>query len=376
MPTLDHPAIDIDWCPRHRLAELQSFIDTHWSSGHVLARDRALVEWQHRHPNDPDLLAILVADRGEEMVGILGLIPYVFCHRGNTAPAAWLATWQVRPGKDVQVAGLRLMGEALRRGFAVVGTIGANAYVMPAFERLGFACWEQVPRWVRVTRCDQLASLLSASPEHYTEAARAAWCAARPTVPLAASNYEIKPWAPCHAEPWDHTWAETFAPTLVGTWRDAAYLEWRYRTHPRFNYELRVAVDQAGSVAGLTVFRLETLRDRSESVIRVLEFLTTEGAGRDLAAALVAEAQRSNVMMVDFFCTSSAFAGPLEAVGFVREDTMPAALPSLFQPLDPTPRNLRATFRADPQMIDDAATVFASPDLYYTRSDCDQDRPN
>lgn len=388
MPAAD-AAIHIDWCSLDRLAALQSFIDTHWSPGHVLSRDAALVRWQHRHPTDPDRLAVLVADRGDEMVGILGLIPISFCDHGRRLDAAWLTTWQVRPGRDVQVAGLRLMGDAIRR-YAVVGTIGANAYVMPAFEALGFDTWPQVPRWVRVLDAPALDALLA--PDIYPESTRAAWCGGAdgaaddqepaPTGPVEsgaaeseAIDWRLVDYRDEHAAGWDAAWRETFAPDLRGTWRDAAYLDWRYRAHPSFDYSVRLVLDDSGAACGFAVDRVERLRDRPEVVTRLVEFLATDEAAPALAADVIARARAADATMIDFFCTGAPFARPLERAGFVREDEMPSALPSLFQPLEPSPRQLRAAFRVAREH-GETAEFFRSPELYLTRSDCDQDRPN
>ena len=369
-------AIRIDWCPLDRLAALQSFVDMHWSRGHVLARDAELMRWQHRHPTDPERLAVLVADRGEEMVGILGLIPYAFCDHGQRLDAAWLTTWQVRPGRDVQVAGLRLMGEAIRR-YSVVGTIGANAYVMPAFEALGFDNWPEVPRWVRVLDGGALDALLAEAPEIYPERTRMAWCD-RGEETLASSealDWRLVDGGSEHAPAWDRTWRDTFAPHLRGTWRDTAYLDWRYRAHPSFDYSVRLVLDGNGTACGLSVDRLEKLRGRSEVVVRLVEFLATDTAAPALAADVIGRARAAGATMIDFFCTGSTFARPLEQAGFVREKDMPSALPSLFQPLELEPRPLRAAFRVG-RDHGDSADYFRSSRLYLTRSDCDQDRPN
>ena len=184
-------------------------------------------------------------------------------------------------------------------------------------------------------------------------------------------------WGEDIAARWDRAWSERFAFRLVGTWRDAAYLRWRYVDHPRFDYAVRFAEDRrTGSLKGLLVYRVETVQDRSEKVMRVLEFLADEDAGRVLSASLVKAGEDAGVAFADFYCTSSDLAGPLEAAGFVHEETLPERLPGLFQPLDHSRTGLTGAFWVNPGVSQDSRALLQSPSLYFTRSDCDQDRPN
>ncbi|MDX6517566.1 MAG: hypothetical protein QOF50_412, partial [Gaiellaceae bacterium] len=143
--------------------------------------------------------------------------------------------------------------------------------------------------------------------------------------------------------------------------RDAAFLRWRYAEHPVFRYE--VLEDSSGFAA----FRIEDVRDRPASVMRVVDFRGDDG----LAARLVERSQRAGVVFADFACTSKRFGLPLEAAGFQREDRLPTALPGRFQPLDFSDRPIVSCFWAAPSLGVD----FASDDLYVTRADSDLDRP-
>lgn len=376
MPAINTSAVHIDWCPVQRLGEVQRFIDTYWARGHVLARDRELLTWQHRLRGEPDRLAILVADKGDELVAIQGLIPYTFIDLGRRRPATWLTTWQVRPGRDVQGVGLRLLGKALASGFEVAGTVGANAYVMPAYRALRFATWEAVPRHVRVTDAEGLAKLLAAAPENYPPATVDAWCAAaRGETAAASPATRVVPFTGDRAARWDRAFEQTLAPTLVGGARDSAHLRWRYLEHPRFRYVVRLS-ETAGEIDGLSVHRVERIKDRDETLVRVVELLGAPHAALALAADLVATATALGAVMIDYYQIGDVGSAALTAAGFVREDRMPGALPSLFQPFATEPRPLRAALWAASPVTGDAAAYFGRPQLYLTRADCDQDRPN
>jgi hypothetical protein len=98
--------------------------------------------------------------------------------------------------------------------------------------------------------------------------------------------------------------------------------------------------------------------------MRITDMLGDE----ELARALVAVAESEGVVFADFYCTSAAFAGPLEAAGFAPRE----GLPGRFQPLDFSDRPIVSNFWAAPRLEVD----FAAGDLYVTRADSDLDRPN
>ena len=142
---------------------------------------------------------------------------------------------------------------------------------------------------------------------------------------------------------------------FVGACRDADFLRWRYREHPRFRYEV---------VNEKAVYRIETVAGSSAKVGRIVDFLGDEA----LAARIADEAERAGAVFADFYCASARFGAPLEAVGF----TLDPGLPGRFQPLDFSDRPIVSCFWAAPRLGVD----FAGGDLYVTRADSDLDRPN
>jgi hypothetical protein len=153
----------------------------------------------------------------------------------------------------------------------------------------------------------------------------------------------------------------------------------RYIDHPTFTYEIRVARDaRTGTMLGLTVFRVETIRGRDEKVLRVSEFLATVEAERALALSVVQAARSKDITFADFYCSLERAARALEHIGFRRQpaDDGPR-FPRRFQPIEDGPEingafwlsaALRQTLHPD--------KLLTSGDLYITRSDGDQDRPN
>jgi len=91
---------------------------------------------------------------------------------------------------------------------------------------------------------------------------------------------------------------------------------------------------------------------------------------------LLKRGKANNAAFADFFCTSKRFATPLEDCGFVREDEMLAPLPHLFQPLDFQRTFFNGAFWVNPKIASDRKKFFRDGNLYVTKSDSDQDRPN
>ena len=367
----------IDWCTEDRIPVLQSLIENHWRKGHILARDADLLRWQYRHPSHPERLSVLLAEHDGEPVGMLGLIPSGFCVRGARIPGAWVAMWLTVPEWRPRMLGLRLLRRLFAGDYQMIGVLGVNQETTGAiYKSLGFTACDVVPRWVHVTSPEALANLVADCGDRYSAAARAAWAASARRPPSGVTP-RLVVWDQETAARWDRAWHAQFAPQLVGTWRDAAYLRWRYVDHPRYQYQLRFIEDPSdGALAGLLVYRIEKVRDRSESVLRVVEFLTTAAVGAALAQVVLDAGQAAHVTFTDFFCTSTASAPYLEAAGFLREDAMPAPLPSRFQPLDFTHTHLNGVFWMSPAVAGNGDACSTSPAFYVTRADGDQDRPS
>lgn len=357
----------IGWCRAARIGELQAFIDEHWKAGHVLARDAELLRWQHPRP-DPGELSVLVADGPDgELRGILGIIPVPYCARGERGDGAWLTTWVVTPEARTEQLGLALLRRAMD-GPDFVGTLGGNDTTMRVLRALRFETRAAVPRWLRGGDPDALRALLGAADMSLPAEAGASLRPAGPAAP--PPGVAVEPWSDEAARAWDRAWHDGLAAATTGIWRDSAYLRWRYLEHPSFRYELRVARGAGGEALGLLAYRRQDVHDRPEHVVRVVELLGEPAGTRALAAHLAREAIGEGTAFADFYCTSERYAAALtEVAGFVPEASLGASLPALFQPLDARRTALTAALWTP------AEAPFGD-DVYFTRSDCDQDRPN
>jgi GNAT acetyltransferase-like protein len=271
---------------------------------------------------------VLVAEENGRLLGMLGWIEFDACVDGERASGGWMTNWLVVSEARGRGVGLALVEHALEHAYEFVGALGANSATLHVLGSAGFA-EVGMRRWVRVFDVAALRELVGID---------------YPETPPPAETADTGP--------------EGFA----GACRDESFLDWRYRQHPRFRYEL------LEDGPGLAAYRIEQVAGSDATVMRVTDLL----GGDAQAHALVEIATREGVVFADFWCTSARFGAPLEAAGFAREDRLRVRLPGRFQPLDFSDRPIVCNFWAAPRLGVD----LAAGDLYVTRADSDLDRPN
>ncbi len=369
---------EIAWLEAARVAQLQSFIDQCWRRGHVLARDAELLEWQHRRPSHPDQLSILVASRGEVFEGILGLIEVPWNHFGQQQRGAWIALWVARQEVRGQSIGLKLLARAMAEPYDFLGTLGVNAHALKIYEMMKFNVVLGVPRWVRGVNADALARLLDGTGDFYLAHQRAAMLATAGPWPALSSQTNLR-FVDWHqgARAWDQLWRGELAAQRISVDRSSDYLEWRYAAHPRLRYAMRVALDnRTGRAAALVVSRVIDVGGAAARVLRLLEVLGAPEAEDAIAGEIARQAVAADVAMADYYCTSQRSAAALRRLGFVAEQSFDKHWPSLFAPLDCRRSQLTAAFKSRGVSREEFAEHIHRDELYVTRADGDQDRPN
>jgi hypothetical protein len=363
------------------------FIDAEWRAGHVLSRDEKLLRWQF----DPRLLpgrdlsgpSVMLAWQGETIVGMFGLTASGMTLEGTPASAVWLSHWFASPQYRHNNVAYGLLCAVLELGLDVVATNGANSNSTKLLSALHFEAIPALPRWIGVVNVSQTARLLVdcndglgvKEAERICEGHRAE-IPADPTT--AAAEAQVRPWRDEYATAWDAYWKEQVAPSIVGTTRDAQFLRWRYARHPRLRYQIRLVTGQGDRVVGLAVYRLERIRGRKETVMRVVEFLTTPPTQAVLARTILQAAHHHRVAYADFYCSSASAARGLEEMGFKLETVAQdqPAFPTRLQPLEKGSFAMTALMRLPPARRGQLAALVRTGRLYLTKSDGDQDRPN
>jgi hypothetical protein len=181
---------------------------------------------------------------------------------------------------------------------------------------------------------------------------------------------------------WDQCEWPAIAERTIGAVRDSAYLVWRYRKHPVFEY--RFLTVNEGSRTGLAVWRLETIRQQTpqgrvdvDRIGRLVEFLPTSPANAEaLFGAFVRALRDAGAFGADYYGYHGQTRCCFRQLGFNESGIHPdgRAIPSRFQPLDGKGGGiLSAMFlQSDVPSCADGADC----PWYWTKSDSDQDRPN
>lgn len=285
--------------PCRDIAQLREYIDTHWRKGHILARDAKMFDFQYRTPwvdrkMWPGGTSVLCIYDGPKLLGFLGSIvaPY------PRPRSYWLALWHVLPelkGGGVGGKLLQQMQDIAASQDGWIGTFGAGPEALPVYLKRGYAC-RAVRRWM------------------YQPGGAGA------SLPRAAARHS----------------AESVP--------EQAWLDYRFRDHPIFKYEIR----EGG------IFRTETNAWGTVShVVRLGEHWAgdvREVYGRDMGRAK--EAGTKHLMD----CWSFDCPGP--GWSLAADD-----VPSVFHPPENRGNVIYATARPFlPTLVQ--------------KGDCDQDRPN
>jgi GNAT superfamily N-acetyltransferase len=380
--------VRIHTCRDDEVAALQRFIDEYWRRGHVLARDEVLLRWQYGRRQDlgepwPGPTVLLAKD-DQRIVGMLGLIGMQCNVYGTVVPGAWMAILLSIPQARKKGVGLRLLESLRAMGHEAIFVLGINDQVKEIYRRLGYEILDDMPRWVAVVNPRRAAALAAVgSPGIGREAAFDSFeksrCPPASEAPWPHEGIAVAEWTDRFGQAWDVCWSAYFAPNLMGTNRDSAYLNWRYMDHPSFQYRCCVARrGDTGRILGLAVFRIEQIRDRSDRVLRLVEFLAAPSAGPPLARSVWEASAAAEVAFADFYCTSPRIAAPLEEVGFRREghNTLAPILPCRLQPLEPGVFKMQGAFLLSDRLRDRVGPLLSNQDFYVTKSDGDMDRPN
>ncbi len=377
--------IEIHGCRHSDVEAVQRFIDQHWRPGHILTRDEALFRWQFdsTRKTGHEGFSILLAREQDRVVGMLGLIGFDFNVRGMVIPGVWLSQWTTLPEVRSLGVGMDLLWAVRDLGYEAIFVLGANEIARKIYAAMGFEILPSVPRWVGVFDIEGAIQLLKrAAPSEQVNRLRqfcAEYAIDRRLQASKTPQVQILDSCETFAGEWDRFCTNELQRSFVGPNKDAAYLNWRYINHPLFKYEMRLALEaKTRKIVGLAVFRIEKVRGSDEKILRIVEFLSSPQAEAPLGESLVGAARDSGVIFADFYCTSEKRASALENVGFQRvvpTDRI-ACFPARFQPLEAEHSEIAAAFWLSGGLRKELGKLAELQELYDTKADSDQDRPN
>lgn len=130
---------EIRFCRKEEADVLMAFLDRYWKKGHILSKNKRLLDWQYldeRYERYNFILAVCREDG--EIHGIMGFIPTDLFDAEIATPMRWGAIWKVR--EDVATKGLGLAMKFYMYQYApapYAGGIGLSAYSKSINAKLG-----------------------------------------------------------------------------------------------------------------------------------------------------------------------------------------------------------------------------------------------
>ena len=346
------------------------FFREHWGKDHILGNDRDFMLWQMSPRRSPIFanagLAALSYWDGLRLAGLIGVMSMPFNCNGEVADSAWLCNLQAAPEYLPLGIGTKLMTGVHKLPIAGIGAAGINLRVIPMYRAMRYHCIDKLPRFIRIVDAARARALIAGKSAEEMLSPRTA--ARRDS----ACHVEH---ATASGDEWDAFWANFTSAGYFGTHRDSNLIRWRYLEHPRLRYQVTLARDSGGRLVGGMVHRLETVKDREEKLLRVVELIAREDAAY---AALLIEAERvgadAGVAFIDHY-SSQPRADIFRDLGWYEEDDHPGVVtPGLFQPLLRQTRKINLAVR----LLGGTAWK-AKPwreQLYVVKADGDQDRPS
>ncbi len=339
--------VNVELCTLSDRRDLMNFIRDHWSANHVLARSKALMDWQHR--DEANKRYNFIAARDDER-GIVGILGFILASRYDPAFAKkddtlWLTTWKVRPefAHGLGLLLLRKLDSLMAPKW--IGTVGLNLTTRGIYRALGY-------------RVDTLTRhyMLNGAIDSFKLA----------TVPeTSRTGPELSSGARLRELNADNFFAATEGFRLDDSpqvpRKSRAYISGRYLSHPFYDY--RAVLISDGPHAAIFVFR--ECRFEDATALRLVDFLGSAEAITRAGAPLQTLLQQSGAEYLDFFC--SGMRSELAAAGF--REMLPAAespitLPGYFEPFE----------RSNVELVYSLRSPGEVPIV--CKGDADQDRPN
>jgi hypothetical protein len=328
-----------------------------------VAAEEPFFSWQFRQAPgvEPPETCMAVLDDGH-IQGQLGFFPVEFTCRGERQRGCMLTHWDTEEAWRAAGMGGRLFLH-VREQFPNMAVLGLSPDSVKIFPSIGFQFCDGIDRAVWIYD----AARASEFPPPDFQAGFADFLRGRFALPRGGR---------CHAVGFSDLdrlaacWTRFARPLGLAVDRSAAYLRWRYADHPLFKYEV---VTAGPDYSGFAVVRRENILDTSHYVLRITDLIAPETIGeRDALLAAVHEFGRQHEMVfADFFCTYAPLMEDLAARGWLlNRDHDRFQFPRLFQPLEHRyRRGINMAVRVRP------AAGIGFDQMYFTKSDGDQDRP-
>lgn len=283
---MSRQVINCSDCQEYDIEKVVSVLQNHWEYSDILTKDREYLIWS---------FGFLHGGRSNFYLkqNELGIAGFIFINDIylNVEGRKHHAVFPSMVRSLEKGTARYLLGELLSSKSSHSIALGGNSISMKILASEGFECEEALHRYFYVVSERKVRQIYKSVGRDWNFAVGAR-AVVEPT--------EWREWEP--GEAWDETFEKILAPQIIGTWKDTQYMNWRYVTHPRFKYHIKVPP----SGKGLIVYRIaEILNEDREptgwKAMRIVDFLVDPEEGVGMAARLVAEAEKEGCAFIDFY---------------------------------------------------------------------------
>ncbi len=357
-------------------------IDEIWKKGHILSRDKALLDFMfydnpmhEKYIGTDNYGAIGIWENGK-IIGLGGLMLYEFNVQGKTELASNVVNSIVLEEYRNTMAGLLLYEKPFEL-FPVFCSFGIglskfSVRISPATitKDMVMQPIDSLRRMVGIFNKEKTAEVLLEGNEHHLRNYY--------TVQKVSQHGEKTVDQELDKNKWNHFYYTNIAPRTISVSRNYEFLRWRYLKHPTFKYLVYTVQNKVGDYEGLLIARVENIANNTAKALRIVEFISkNQDASIALANKIVEIGTKEGVIFADFYCTTDMFNFGLDLVGFKKEfisDEDRLVLPSRFQPVDLSVVNLNALISFYGKKV--RSLNILNNNIYFTKGDSDQDRPN
>ncbi len=283
-------------------------------------QERDYFDWQFKSTpfSEDDDYSFWVLWQESEIIGCLGYVPIQFRYCEEISKGCMTHLWHT-VSKDT--SGLKLLSR-LMTDYDNRFLIGLTEESNSIYQMYRIPLLKEMPRWIAIINPDRVIQLFNIVDNNDRQ--------------QIINGYEL-------FRENENTFGiyrcERFDPEeefLLNEWasikgycrRTGKYLNWRYIDIPRHNYQVI-----RGDNNQFAVYRIERIKDHSESVVRIVEWNFKYEWSQRALTYIRQKSDSQNAILFDFFCTANEVGLELNSLGFIPEEIITTRIPYLFRPI-------------------------------------------
>ena len=311
--------------------------------------------------NEKDRLTIILAIENNQIVSILGFYKVTFLVNSDSIPGIWLARWYTLPDYRKGIGAL-LMKELVDRENIICG-LGLSSMNIPICKALKFNIIDRVNTYIAILQSKNYDTILFQKKSNKKILNRTK-IKINSTKLTSSHSFNCK-----HKSIKSLNHGGIHRESIIETYKDQKYLDWKYNYHPFLNYSWSYIVSN-NILIGWLIWRIKKIENFK--LCRVVDFDIINYKENDLIEELLLElvntSIKNNCNYIEISTRNIALERVLNKCGF--EENQSYGFPNHIDPVSPNRLTLNAEYYCSPNLSYDKKI------LYLNRGDGDEERPN